>query len=55
MTSYFSALVDFVHAHSQYTHIAIFLLALSEAIPVVGTVVPGSTLIIGIGALGDRR
>jgi RNA-splicing ligase RtcB len=42
MTSYFSGLVDFVHAHSQYTHIAIFLLALSEAIPVVGTVVPGS-------------
>src|SRR4029453_10569496 len=51
MTLYFSALVDFVHAHSQYTHIAIFLLALSEAIPVVGTVVPGSTLIIGISAL----
>ena len=51
MTSYFSALVDFVHAHSQYTHIAIFLLALSEAIPVVGAIVPGSTLIIGISAL----
>jgi membrane protein DedA with SNARE-associated domain len=51
MTSFFSTLVDFVHAHSQYTHIAIFLLALSEAIPVVGTVVPGSTLIIGISAL----
>jgi hypothetical protein len=32
MTSYFSALVDFVHLHLQYTHIAIFLLALSEAI-----------------------
>jgi membrane protein DedA with SNARE-associated domain len=51
MTSYFSPLVDFVHAHSQYTHIVIFLLALSEAVPVVGTVVPGSTLIIGISAL----
>jgi len=51
MTSSFCTLVDFVHAHSQYTHIAIFLLALSEAIPVVGTVVPGSTLIIGISAL----
>ena len=51
MTSSFSTLVDFVHAHSQYTHIAIFLLALSEAIPVVGTVVPDSTLIIGISAL----
>src|SRR5450830_1530263 len=54
MTSYFSALVDFVHAHSHYAHIAIFLLALSEAIPVVGTVVPGSTLIIGISALATN-
>ena len=51
MTSYFSALVDFVSAHSHYAHIAIFMLALSEAIPVVGTVVPGSTLIIAISAL----
>ena len=51
MTSYFGALVDFVHAHSRYAHSVIFLLALSEAIPVVGTVVPGSTLIIGISAL----
>ena len=51
MTSFFSVLVDFVHAHSQYAHIAIFLLALSEAIPVIGTVVTGSTLIIGISAL----
>jgi membrane protein DedA with SNARE-associated domain len=51
MTSYFSALVGFVSAHSDYAHIAIFMLALSEAIPVVGTVVPGSTLIIAISAL----
>jgi len=39
MTSFFSVLVDF-YAHSQYAHIAIFLLALSEAIPVVGTLFP---------------
>jgi membrane protein DedA with SNARE-associated domain len=51
MASYFSALVDFVSAHPHYAHIAIFLLALSEAIPVVGTVVPGSTLVIAISAL----
>ena len=51
MTSYFSALVDFVSAHPHYAHVAIFLLALSEAIPVIGTVVPGSTLVIGISAL----
>ena len=34
-----------------YKRQAIFLLALSEAVPLVGTVVPGSTLIIGICAL----
>jgi membrane protein DedA with SNARE-associated domain len=54
MTSYFSTLFDFVSAHSHYAYIAIFLLALSEAIPVVGTVVPGSTLIIGISALATE-
>jgi len=51
MASYFSALVDFVAAHLHYANIAIFLLALSEAIPVVGTVVPGSTLVVAISAL----
>jgi membrane protein DedA with SNARE-associated domain len=51
MTSYFAAVVDFVAAHPHYALAAVFMLALSEAIPVVGTVVPGSTLIIGISAL----
>ena len=51
MTSYFAAIVDFIGRHPQYALTAIFLLALSEAIPVIGTVVPGSTLIIGICAL----
>jgi hypothetical protein len=31
MTSYFSALVDFVSAHPHYAYSAVFLLALSEA------------------------
>ena len=51
MTSYFAAIVDFIGGHPHYALTAIFLLALSEAIPVIGTVVPGSTLIIGICAL----
>jgi membrane protein DedA with SNARE-associated domain len=51
MTSFFSAVVDYVAAHPHYALAAVFLLALSEAIPVIGTVVPGSTLIIGISAL----
>src|SRR5260370_31067762 len=51
MTSYFSGFVNFVGAHPHYASTAVFLLALSEAIPVIGTVVPGSTLVIAISAL----
>jgi membrane protein DedA with SNARE-associated domain len=51
MTSYFERLVDFVGAHPQLSFLAVFLLALSEAVPVIGTVVPGSTLILAISAL----
>src|SRR5260370_26077436 len=51
MTSYFSGFVNFVGAHPHYASTAVFLLALSEAIPVIGTVVPGSTLIVAISAL----
>jgi membrane protein DedA with SNARE-associated domain len=51
MTSYFERLVDFVGAHPQMSFLAVFLLALSEAVPVIGTVVPGSTLIVAISAL----
>ncbi len=51
MTSYLERLVDFVGAHPQLSFLAVFLLALSEAVPVIGTVVPGSTLILAISAL----
>src|SRR5436305_7295207 len=51
MTSYFQGLVEFVGAHPQLSFLAVFLLALSEAVPVIGTVVPGSTLILAISAL----
>jgi membrane protein DedA with SNARE-associated domain len=52
MISHFSTLiVDFVEEHAYYAHVVVFLLAMSEAIPVVGTVVPGSTLVIAISAL----
>jgi membrane protein DedA with SNARE-associated domain len=51
MTSYFDGLVDFVGAHPHLSFLAVFLLALSEAVPVIGTVVPGSTLILAICAL----
>ena|SRR5438105_2023982 len=40
MTLYFERLVDFVGAHPQLSFLAVFLLSLSEAVPVIGTVVP---------------
>jgi membrane protein DedA with SNARE-associated domain len=51
VTSYFGGVVTFVAEHPHYAFVAVFLLALSEAVPVIGTVVPGSTLIIAISAL----
>ena len=51
MATYLHGLLDFVAGHPNFAFAAVFLLALSEAIPVVGTVVPGSSLIIGICAL----
>src|ERR1044072_2375857 len=51
MSGYFERLVDFVGGHPQLSFLAVFLLPLSEAVPVVGTVVPGSTLILAVSAL----
>ena len=47
MTSYFAAVVDCVGAHPHYALAAVFLLALSEAIPVVGTGSPAPRLLSG--------
>jgi hypothetical protein len=49
--SFFNGLIDFVGSHPELAVITVLLLALSEAIPVIGTVVPGSTLILAISAL----
>jgi membrane protein DedA with SNARE-associated domain len=51
LTAYFSPIIDFVAAYPHYAITAVFLLALSEAVPLIGIVVPGSTLIIGISAI----
>ena len=54
MSSYLAAVWDFIAAHPHYAHWAVFFLALSEAIPIVGTVVPGSTLVLAISALAAK-
>jgi membrane protein DedA with SNARE-associated domain len=54
MNFHFSDIAEFITAHAYFAHWAVFLLALSEAIPIVGTVVPGSTLVVAISALATK-
>ena len=51
MSLHFPEITEYVSTHPQYAIIAVFLLAFSEAVPIVGTMVPGSTLIVAISAL----
>jgi membrane protein DedA with SNARE-associated domain len=51
MSLHLPDIADFIAAHHYLARWAVFLLALSEAIPIVGTVVPGSTLVVAISAL----
>ncbi|WP_374438022.1 bifunctional DedA family/phosphatase PAP2 family protein [Pseudomonas panipatensis] len=46
-----SSLIAFITEHPQLTYAVVLLLALSESIPVIGAVVPGTAVIIAISAL----
>lgn len=51
MTSFLDPLITFVSAHPWLAYLTLFLAALLEAVPVVGSVVPGSTIILALAAL----
>lgn len=51
MTSFLDPLITFVSAHAGLAYLTLFLAALLEAVPVVGSVVPGSTIILALSAL----
>lgn len=51
MTSFIEPLVAFVSAHTWLAYLTLFLAALLEAVPVIGSVVPGSTIILALSAL----
>ena len=51
MSSYIDPLIAFVSAHAWLAYLTIFLAALLEAVPVVGSVIPGSTIILALSAL----
>lgn len=51
MTSFLDPLIAFVSAHVWLAYLTLFLAALLEAVPVVGSLVPGSTIILALSAL----
>jgi len=55
---YIDQLIAFVSANAWLGYLTLFLAALLEAVPVVGSVIPGSTIILALSALvpgGDLR
>src|ERR1041385_4956414 len=44
-------LIAFVSAHAWLAYLTIFLAALLEAVPIIGSVIPGSTMILALSAL----
>lgn len=56
MTAYLDQLIAFVSAHAWLAYLTVFLAALLEAVPVFGSIIPGSTIIFALSALiGDGR
>lgn len=56
MDGWLQALVDFIARHPHWAGLLVFVTAMAESIAVVGMVVPGSAILIAIGAvagLGD--
>jgi membrane protein DedA with SNARE-associated domain len=51
VASLVDSLIAFVSAHAGLAYFTLFLAALLEAVPVIGSVIPGSTIILALSAL----
>ncbi|CAN7565558.1 phosphatase PAP2 family protein [Mesorhizobium sp. LjRoot246] len=51
LTSLVSSVVEFLTAHPHVAYLAVFLLALSESIPIIGVVIPGTAVILALSTL----
>jgi membrane protein DedA with SNARE-associated domain len=51
VSSLIDPLIDFVSTHAWLGYLVLFLAALLEAVPVLGSVIPGSTIILALSAL----
>src|SRR5476649_1251064 len=51
VASFIDPLIAFVSAHAWLAYLTLFLAALLDAVPIVGSVIPGSTIILALSAL----
>ncbi|TPG78571.1 phosphatase PAP2 family protein [Pseudomonas arsenicoxydans] len=51
MTSLVSSIIEFLTVNPHVAYLAVLLLALSESIPIIGAVVPGTAVILALSAL----
>ncbi|MGV8863114.1 MAG: phosphoesterase, partial [Pseudomonas sp.] len=51
MTSLVSSIIAFLTVNPHVAYLVVFLLALSESIPIIGAVVPGTAVILALSAL----
>jgi len=51
VASFIDHLIAFVSAHAWLAYLTLFLAALLEAVPIAGSVIPGSTIILALSAL----
>jgi membrane protein DedA with SNARE-associated domain len=51
VASYIDQLIGFVSANAWLAYLTLFLAALLEAVPMIGSVIPGSTIILALSAL----
>ncbi len=51
MSAYLDQLIAFVSEHAWLAYLTVFLAALLEAVPVLGSLIPGSTIILALSAL----
>jgi membrane-associated protein len=51
VASFIDPLIAFVSAHAWLAYLTLFLAALLEAVPIAGSVIPGSTVILALSAL----
>jgi membrane protein DedA with SNARE-associated domain len=51
VASYIDTLIAFVSANAWLAYLTLFLAALLEAVPVLGSLIPGSTIILALSAL----